>query len=258
MNNQSQTMIRISKRENPYVTLDKTGLNDSRLSWKAKGLLCYLLSLPDNWKIYVNELKNHSSDGRDSTATALRELIQYGYIIQEVNRDEKGLFKGYIYNIFEVPSETIENTGLEPETENPYPDKPYSENPKTEKPKLINNNNTNKLLNNKLSFDENSIEYVLAAELKNYILRNNPNAKVPDNLRKWANDINKMIRLDKRSEEDLRLVIEYSQSNRFWQCNILSPAKLREKFDTLYLQGKNDKQSNVKTKSDNDFYRKVD
>ncbi|HEX9061379.1 MAG TPA: phage replisome organizer N-terminal domain-containing protein [Clostridia bacterium] len=99
--------------------------------------------------------------------------------------------------------------------------------------------------NNKLSFDENSIEYSLSFELKRCILKNNPNAKVPDNLQKWANDFNKIIRIDKRSEEDLRLVIKYSQSNTFWRSNILSPSKLRDKFDTLYLQSKNVKESNI-------------
>ncbi|HEX9061380.1 MAG TPA: helix-turn-helix domain-containing protein [Clostridia bacterium] len=74
-------------------------LFDENLSWKAKGLLCYLLNLPDICIICLNELKNHSSDGRDSTSTALKELIKYGYIMQKVNRDEKGLFTGYAYNI---------------------------------------------------------------------------------------------------------------------------------------------------------------
>ncbi len=107
--------------------------------------------------------------------------------------------------------------------------------------------NEKKKDNNKLSsiFCENSIEYSLATELKNYILKNNEKAKVPDDLQKWANDINKIIRLDKRSENDIRDIIKYSQSDKFWQCNILSPAKLREKFDTIYLQQKNKGGHNV-------------
>lgn len=79
--------------------MNKTGLNDNRLTWKAKGLLCYLTSLPDTGSICVNELKNHSSDGRDSTITALNELIKYGYITRKVSRDGKGLLKGYSYFI---------------------------------------------------------------------------------------------------------------------------------------------------------------
>lgn len=148
----SQTMVRVHKRENPYVQIDKTGLNDTQLSWKAKGLLCYLLSLPDDWQIYLNELKNHSSDGRDSTASAINELIKYGYCSREVNRDSRGRLKGYVYQIYEVPlSETLEHTEDSPKTDFPYTVEPKTVSPKLDKPKtdnpsLLINNNTNKLL----------------------------------------------------------------------------------------------------------------
>lgn len=171
-NSNNKTMIRVIKKENPFVTIDKTCLKDDRLSWKAKGLLCYLLSLPDDWEIYVSELKSHASDGRDSTAAALRELIKNGYAIRERNRDEEGKLRGYIYQIFEVPLEveddedtqSIENKEAEPKTENPsldkniplqpetaFPetDKPETGKPNTENPKLLNNNITNNDFTNK-------------------------------------------------------------------------------------------------------------
>ena len=168
--NSDKTMIRVMKKENPYVMIDKTCLKDERLSWKAKGLLCYLLSLPDDWEIYVSELQSHASDGRDSTAAGLRELIKFGYAKRYRNRDEKGKLRGCIYQIYEMPieveseeeleieestdSEIIENKEVYPETDFPSLDKnkpltpetdfPYTGNPNTENPKLLNNNITNK------------------------------------------------------------------------------------------------------------------
>lgn len=38
------SIVRINKRDNPYVQIDHRVLEDTRLSWKAKGLLAYLLS----------------------------------------------------------------------------------------------------------------------------------------------------------------------------------------------------------------------
>ena len=38
------------KRDNPYLTIDKTALNDKRLTWQAKGLHAYLMGLPDDWR----------------------------------------------------------------------------------------------------------------------------------------------------------------------------------------------------------------
>lgn len=49
-----------------YVIVDKIVLNDNRFLWKVKGLLCYLFSLFDDWKINFRELIIYLSDGRDS------------------------------------------------------------------------------------------------------------------------------------------------------------------------------------------------
>ena len=47
-----------------------------------------------------------------------------------------------------------------------------------------------------------------------------------------------MRRIDKRTEEQIRYLIEWCQQDSFWQGNILSTKKLREKFDTLVAQVK--------------------
>ncbi|MCP3940161.1 MAG: hypothetical protein GY710_01595 [Desulfobacteraceae bacterium] len=69
-------------------------LNDDRLSWKAKGLLIYLLSKPDDWQVYIKNLVKQSKDGMDSTYAGIKELIKAGYIIKTDIKDEKGIFRG--------------------------------------------------------------------------------------------------------------------------------------------------------------------
>jgi len=93
-------------------------------------------------------------------------------------------------------------------------------------------------------FQKKSFE--LANHLVGAILKNNPNFKnSPETLKGWAEDIEKMLRLDGRSVEDSRAVIDFAQKSSFWRSNILSGAKLREKFDTLYMQ-KDQPQSGIK------------
>jgi hypothetical protein len=105
----------------------------------------------------------------------------------------------------------------------------------------INNSNNVNNSNNDISscsqskFANDSIELILASELYHLILSNNPNTKKP-NLQTWAKDIDKMIRLDNRSSEDIRVLINWTQRDPFWQQNILSAGKLREKFDQLTLK----------------------
>ena len=130
-----KTIYRIIKdKENPYVMINKQFLNDERLSWKAKGILTYLLSMPDDWQIYENELVKHSKDGITSLKSGIKELIELGYIIRKQLRNEKGQFKGYEYCVYEIPAEIgFSNNG----------------DPNNGKPHTTNNNITNNDLTNK-------------------------------------------------------------------------------------------------------------
>lgn len=119
------TMFRISKdKNNPYVIVNKGFVNDASLSWKAKGVLLYLLSKPDDWQVYESDIVKHSTDGRDSVRTALSELITCGYIKRTRKRDELGRLSGYEYVVSEVPDQSGKsdigesNVGESPATNN--------------------------------------------------------------------------------------------------------------------------------------------
>lgn len=96
-------IFRVTKdKNNPYVIVNKTFINDASLSWKAKGILLYLLSKPDHWQVYEKDIVNHGKDGRDAVRSALRELIKEGYITRVRNRDEKGRLTTSEYVVSEV------------------------------------------------------------------------------------------------------------------------------------------------------------
>lgn len=81
MKTNDKMIIRVAKnKDNPYVMMNKTGLNDPRLSFKAKGILAYLLSKPDDWKVMVSELINSSTDGKTAVYSGLKELEENGYL----------------------------------------------------------------------------------------------------------------------------------------------------------------------------------
>ncbi|MEX1447787.1 replication protein [Enterococcus sp. C76] len=87
-------------------------------------------------------------------------------------------------------------------------------------------------------YDTDSVYYILAEELFKQICQNQE-IKMP-NLQSWADDIRKMIEIDKRTENQVRGMIEWSQHNVFWASNILSARKLREKYDTMAAQANRD------------------
>jgi len=49
----------------------------------------------------------------------------------------------------------------------------------------------------------------------------------------WAEDINKIHRIDGRTYEQINFMIRWVQADEFWAKNILSASKLREKFNDL-------------------------
>ncbi|HEC32988.1 MAG TPA: hypothetical protein ENI63_01880 [Candidatus Kaiserbacteria bacterium] len=65
------------------------------------------------------------------------------------------------------------------------------------------------------------------------IQKNNPEWKMRGNRDIWAEDINKLQRLDERTYEQIEVMIKWVQSDLFWRQNILSTSKLREKFNDL-------------------------
>jgi hypothetical protein len=99
-----KTIIRRDKnRQNPYAQISRKALQDKELSWKEKGLLAYLLSLPDDWKIYIKELPKHCKDGIKATRAAFNGLKAHGYIHGSMQRDDKGRSIGYEYVVYEHP-----------------------------------------------------------------------------------------------------------------------------------------------------------
>lgn len=104
-------IIKIIKRDCPYVTIDKTGVDDPNLSWAATGLLTYLIGRPGNWKINITHLSSVKTCKETATKSALKELREANYCHYFVVR-KNGKISETFYLVFEVPTnyeEVLEN-----------------------------------------------------------------------------------------------------------------------------------------------------
>lgn len=110
----------------------------------------------------------------------------------------------------------------------------------------------------KRTYDQSSDYMKLAKFLQKQILINKPDFKQPV-LQTWADDMRKLVELDKRDKHDVALVIKWCQQDSFWSTNILSASKLRKQFDQLYLKMKASKGSNPKPRASgpSDFEKSV-
>ncbi|WP_338954289.1 replication protein [Fusobacterium nucleatum] len=185
-------IIKVLKRENPYVQIDKTGIDDPNLSWEATGLLTYLVGKPNNWKVNVIHLSSVKKNKETSTRKALLELRKYNYChLFEIRKGGKYIEKFYL--VFEVPTQYDEigsnidielkegekifyvkvkkgiNSNNLPEVENQLMVEnienkevlPNVEKPKMAKPKVENQALINKELNNNRMNKEKNHEYDL-------------------------------------------------------------------------------------------------
>lgn len=139
-----------------YTQVPNAVLTDVNLSLKAKGLIAYMLSKPDDWQFYVKAMAAELKENKDTVARILTELIDAGYIVREEIR-YKGQFKGFEYTVYHSP----------------YPKKPEPVLPEPEKPEPDSSDNTNKDctkkdLNKERQIAEAVIDYLNVKADKNY------------------------------------------------------------------------------------------
>ena len=146
-----------------FTVIRNAIFKDYRLSAKAVGVACKLLSLPPTWDYSVRGIVALFSDGESSIRSALSELEKYGYLRRERVRDQ-GKLGGCRYII----TDTLK-------LEKPNVENPHVENPRVDnhaqlntKELSINKSNTNNLHTNKK-------QRPTLKEIEDYIIEKNLN-----------------------------------------------------------------------------------
>lgn len=119
--------FRVNKNVN-YTVMSNYHLQDKKLSLKAKGLLSYMLSLPDDWDYSLKGLTVGCKDGLDSVRTAVLELEEHGYVRRQKVRNAKGQIIDYDYQVYESP---VEDDPAVPGKESEPSDPSASKSPKS-------------------------------------------------------------------------------------------------------------------------------
>lgn len=89
---------------------------------------------------------------------------------------------------------------------------------------------------------------MLSKLLLDCILINNPqHSYTPATVPRWAEDIDKIMRIDNYSYQQVETVIKWAQHDQFWHANILSGSKLRKQFNHLVMKVR----SNYRQNGDN-------
>ena len=106
-----------------FTTIPNDILKNPELSWKAKGIHAYLLSLPETWIVRLNHLKSISTDGYDSTVAGVNELLDKKYLWRRPCCGENP--GGWEYYVYQYPQlEDPFRSGDSPTREIPDSGKP--------------------------------------------------------------------------------------------------------------------------------------
>lgn len=95
-------------------------------------------------------------------------------------------------------------------------------------------------------YPDGSFEMRCVNRLIDAICSQLPSARVPSTKKAkeaWAVEIDRMKRLDKHGEAEIQEALDYAVTDPFWRTNILSTAKLRQKYETLILQARRKKEN---------------
>jgi len=150
-------IIRIDKTAGNYFIASKYYVEDENISWKAKGIMSYLFSKPDDWQIYQTQLEKVSKDGKASVRSTINELIDNGYMTRQSRRKSNGDFDGYNYTLHEHPV----NDGVR-----------KMEDAKMEDAKMViakSDTTNNNLTNNDLTNNDSRVDFTPYKEIIDYL-----------------------------------------------------------------------------------------
>lgn len=150
-------IIRIDKTAGNYFIASKYYVEDENISWKAKGIMSYLFSKPDDWQIYQTQLEKVSKDGKASVRSTINELIDNGYMTRQSRRKSNGDFDGYNYTLHEHPV----NDGVR-----------KMEDAKMEDAKMViakSDTTNNNLTNNDLTNNDSRVDFIPYKEIIDYL-----------------------------------------------------------------------------------------
>jgi hypothetical protein len=244
------TILRSRKdRENPFVQINRNVFQDPKISLKAKGLIGYCLSKPDDWIFHISVMEKELGCKKDAIRSALRELTDNGYCFRAQFRTEDGTYGRWETIISDSKEEILrareEFKKCLPQVDFPLPVFPLPENPplhikieqKREEtkntPTPTSSSKTKKEAAPPSEIASRLAEY-FSSSFKSKILETHQPDKFNPKSKAWSPAIFDGL-LKSYSEQELMKIIDFAHCDDFWKALVHSPAYLKKKALTLRL-----------------------
>lgn len=192
--------IKVKKTKN-YTVINNEILKRDDISWKAKGIMCYVLSLPEDWTINLNEIMQNATEGKAAFRSGWKELVDLGYV------ERKPVYKDGLIDFWETTVwESLELKETQLLTDYLEVENLEVENLEVDNRKLLSTNNTkylnkqstkyivevveylNAKANKKYKADTNSTKYYIKARLNEGFTVDDLKKVIDIKTREWIND----------------------------------------------------------------------
>lgn len=203
------------------------------LSLEAIGLLVYLLSHDQqNFKIRMKTVINHflGRCGRRKLYALVNELIEEGYIQRTFNQ-QGNLKREAVYRVASKPKfKKCFRRGSFGDAEAGDLQKGHVEEEQVSIDKSIDikEDQCKETSPAAPAAEAAQLCTLLFEKIKEHL----PRAK-PPNMKQWSLEMDRMLRVDKRSPEEAKEVICWLKEDKWFKANVLSPKSLRSQFDRI-------------------------
>ncbi len=251
--------------DNPYFMTSRASAQNTEVSSDARGILWYILSLPNDWVSHPMHLAKVNKMGKDKIYKIINILRKFGYCERRVEKDSRGRHVSTTYVFYEVSQKWVADL-YEKEQKYPLPENPEAENPDPENKDItdyidykIDKQYIRDITppippqkkaaspkaakaaeeRNSSSLDFSPEVEQVAAKMQETLKEEKPDYKPPKSQDQIKISIEQMIRLDKRTAEKIISVFRWAVADPFWADKMFkpNPAKyLREKFDQLEMK----------------------
>jgi hypothetical protein len=242
-----------------HESIRREALQDTRLSFKATGILAYLLSLPDNWRTDAERLsqaKNShgkAKEGREAMRAGLRELEDAGYLVRRKFQDGQGQWR-WTWRYSDTPSDLREQDVSAGQTGDGLPDygSPDDGSPvdiEVLEVEVLEKRTDTTFLSetpdgapNQDSQDAKQQPPArpdvvqLCNRLRDLMIGNG--CKPPTVGKQWETAARLLLDRDKRDLREALWMLGWCQRDEFWRTNVLSMPTFRARYDQLVLRAK--------------------
>jgi len=223
-----------------FTIVPNAWLRDPRLSRRARGLLGEIMTHRVGWHVTVSSLQKVGPEGRDSISTALKELRAAGYLTLLQSRGDHGRWNEVEYELTDPSTATGYSvsggfTGSgSTASGSAGSGESGTKNTREQEDHLSEDEISSSAASGADQQGQKQWpdDVVRLSQLLAELMVANGH-KRPTVGQLWFQAADRMLRLDRRPVAEAEAVLRWSQADEFWQGNILSMSKLREKYDML-------------------------